>query len=122
MEMVEILLQLIRATRCGLWHLHFASLERLCHFFVSQNRLKYAQHIPEYIAKMYNLKKTDPEVWQFFCKGNFSVRKSGQEFSNIGVDRALEQGNRTMEVMGGIKGITQMPNRRLGAKGSYLPL
>ena len=58
MEMVETLLQFSNATRCGLWHLHLISLERLCHLFFRQNRLKAAQYIPEYIAK----KKHDPEV------------------------------------------------------------
>ena len=82
MDKVETLLQFIRATRCSLWHLHLVSLEKLCHFFFIQNPLKYVQ----YIAKMLNMKKTDPEVWQFFCKGNVSVKKSGQEFCNIGVD------------------------------------
>ena len=41
MERVETLLQLIRATRCGFWHLHLVSQERVCLFFFSQNRLKY---------------------------------------------------------------------------------
>ena len=63
MGIVEILLQFSNATRCGLWHLHLVSLEWLCHFFFRHNRLESAQYIPEYIAKMYNLKKTDPEVW-----------------------------------------------------------
>ena len=45
---------------------------------------------------MYNLTKTDPEVCQFFCDGNFSVKKSGQEFCNIAVDHDLEQVNRKL--------------------------
>ena len=81
MEMIEVLLQFSNATRCGLWHLHLVSMEWLWH-----NRLKSAQYITEYIAKMYNLKKTDPEVWQSFSGRNFSVKKSGKEFCNIGVD------------------------------------
>ena len=68
--------------------LHLTSLEKLCAYFFGQNRLKYAQHIPEYLVKMYRLQESDPEVWEQFCKGNFCVKKSEMSFCSLGVDHA----------------------------------
>jgi len=108
-QLVETLLNFIRASRQGLWLLHLATLEKLCALFFCQNRLKYAQYIPEYLAKMQQLEKTDPSIWQEFMAGNFCVKKSAIAFSSIGVDHAIEHVNRSMKVMGGIRGITQKP-------------
>ena len=107
--MVCNLLQFIRASREGIWLLHLASLEKLCTYFFSQNRLKYAQNVPEYIARMYELKTTDPEIWEELNNGNFCVKKSTTAFCSIGVDHALEQENRKMKVLGGLTGITRQP-------------
>ena len=110
MAIVQNILSFIRASREGNWLLHLATLKQLCPLFFSQNRLKYAQHVPEYLAKMYHLQETDPEIWDEFSKGNFSVSKGDVGFTSIGVDHALEQENRKMKVLGGLKGISQKPN------------
>lgn len=103
------ILMFIRASREGNWMAHLASLERLCPLFFHQDRLKYAQHVPDYLARMHSLKDTDPGVWKEFISGNFCVKKSRIPFTSIGVDHALEQENRKMKVLGGLKGITQKP-------------
>ena len=54
---------------------------------------------------MYALKQSDPVTWEFFKPGNFSVNKTRIAFSAIGADHAIEQENRAMKVLGGIKGI-----------------
>lgn len=109
MTVVLTLLQFIKASRQGDWILHLTALEKLCTYFFSQNRLKYAQHIPEYISKMYSLQTSDPDVWEQFCEGNFCVRKTELSFCSLGVDQALEQENKRLKVLGGLKGITQKP-------------
>ncbi len=58
---------------------------------------------------MNSLRTTDPEIWKWLSDGNFAVKKSSIPFCELGVDHALEQVNRTMKVMGGIKGITSRP-------------
>ena len=42
----------------------------------------------------------EPEVWQYFNEGNFSVNKSSFLFVATGVDHGMEQENRTMKVAG----------------------
>ena len=54
---------------------------------------------------MYALKDSDPVTWDLFKQGNFSVNKTKVAFSAIGCDHAMEQQNRAMKVLGGIKGI-----------------
>ena len=92
-----------------MWQLHLASLEKLCPLFFSQNRLSYTQHVPEYLGKMNNLQRTDPEMWQTFKSGNLCVKKGPIPFRSLGVDHALEQENRTMKIMGGLRGLMYRP-------------
>ena len=67
--------------------------------------INYARLTPVYIAKMFSLKDKDPETWSMFSEGNFSVNKTFIPFSTIRVDHAIEQENRAVKVLGGIKGI-----------------
>jgi len=67
-----------RATREGNWFLYLAALEKLCVYFFAYNRLDYAQNIPEYIACMHDMKTTDPDIWQEFVNGEFTVNTSTQ--------------------------------------------
>ena len=109
MDMVLTLLEFIRATRAGLWSLHLSSMEGLCKHFFANNRLKYAQMVPLYLAEMHSLEESDPDIWTEFKKGHFCIKKSQVPFCSIGVDHALEHVNRTMKVKGGLSGITQKP-------------
>jgi len=84
-------------------------MESLCKDFFAYNRLKYAQMVPLYLAEMYSLKESDPDVWTEFSQGHFCVKKSQVPFCSIGVDHALEHVNRSMKVKGGLSGITQKP-------------
>ena len=59
---------------------------------------------------MQNLKTSDPDIWEEFLKGNFTVNKTKIPFCVIGVDQALEHVNRMMKVSGGIVGITLNPS------------
>ena len=81
MDIVRTLLQFIKASRQGDWMLHLTSLDKLCAYLFSQNRLKYAQHIPEYLAKMYSLQESDPDVWEQFFNGDFCVWVSTMHWS-----------------------------------------
>jgi hypothetical protein len=87
--------------------LHLASLEELCTDLFSQNRLKYVQNVPEYIARMYALKTTDPEPWEDLNNENLCVKKSATALCSFVVDHALEQEKIHIKVRGGLKGITR---------------
>ena len=59
---------------------------------------------------MWNIKIYVEETWKFFENGNFSVNKSHFPFSAIGADHGIEQLNRELKVVGGVKGLLQNEN------------
>ena len=72
--------------------------------------LNYSHPTPVYLAQMFDLKEKDINTWNMFGSVRFSVNKSEVSFSEIGADPALEQGNRVVQVVGGIKGIDNNEN------------
>ena len=54
---------------------------------------------------MFSLKDKDPQTWSIFNECNFSVNKTLITFSATGVDHVIEQENRTIKALGGIKGV-----------------
>ena len=105
MSLFETLLLFLRASRQQNWELHLVSLHNLCKYFFAFDMINYARLTPVYIAKMLSLKDEDPESWNIFNSGNFSVNKTLIPFSAVGVDHAIEQENRAVKVLGGIKRI-----------------
>lgn len=84
------LLQFQRTTREGNWFLYLGALEKMCINFFAYNRLDYAQNIPKYIARMHELKTADPDTWDEFLRGNFTVNTSNSvPFTCIDVDQAM---------------------------------
>ena len=56
-------------------------------------------------STMYELKDKDKNIWALLDAGEFSVNNSGIPFTAIGSDHDIEQENRALKVIGGIKGI-----------------
>ena len=106
MRQVISLLQFVRGTRQRNWNLHLAALEELCIWFFAYNRLDYAQNVPSHIARMYDLKTTNPQVWNEMEKGGFAIKKNPVSFTAVGVDQAQEHINKIHKGDGGISGIT----------------
>lgn len=50
------LLQFLRSTHDAKLELHLSSLEEMCTWCFAYNRLVYAMHIPEYLARMHSMK------------------------------------------------------------------
>jgi len=114
MKQVMILLQFQRATREGNWFLYLSTLEKLCVYFFAYNRLDYAQNIPEYTARMHHIQTSNPEIWQEFVNGDFTVNTSNTvPFTRIAVDQAMEHLNKSTKGQGGISGITSNANTLL---------
>ena len=105
MNLFELLLQFIRASREQCWSLHLNSLSDLCPYFFGYDMINYARMTPVHLSQMFSLMEKDPDIWRFFEEGNFSVNKSNVRFSAIGPDHGIEQENRALKVLGGIKGI-----------------
>ena len=111
MKVFELLLLFTRATRQQLWELHLSTLHELAKYFFAYDIFSYARMTPVYLSQMYELKEKDSETWESFMDGYFSLNKTSVLFTAIGADHAIEQENRTMKVLDGIKGIANDINR-----------
>ncbi|KAK3719580.1 hypothetical protein QZH41_006794 [Actinostola sp. cb2023] len=75
---------------------------------VSPEWPNYARWMPVYLADMNQLERKYPLVYKEFVGGNHSISRSGQPFSQVSTDMALEQSvNADSKRMGGIIGISQ---------------
>ena len=99
MKMFESLLLFVRATRQKDWELHLMSLNGLVKYFFAHGLQNYARMVPVYLSEMFALKEQDPELWEYFKQGNFSVNKTRIPFSAIGADHGIEHENRVMKVV-----------------------
>ena len=61
----EILLLFTRATQQGKWELHLKSTELMLPYFFAHDQLNYTRLSPAYLAEMYTLQETDPEIWDY---------------------------------------------------------
>jgi hypothetical protein len=73
---------------------------------------KCARLVPLYLAEMTALPATDPDIHREFMAGNFAVNKNQIPFPVIGVDHALEQISRIIEVTGVLVCIIQNASAR----------
>ena len=105
MKMYENLMLFVRGTRQSDWNLHLASVSVFVKYFFAYDLQNYARLSPVYLAQMFELEEKDRRTWNFFKQGNFSVNKTNILFSAIGADHAIEHENRSLKVLGGIKGI-----------------
>ena len=107
MEMFELLLTFIKVSRQQCWRLHLESLHCMIPYFFAFDMTNYARLTPIYISQMMELQHNDIQTWTLLEEGNFSVNKlANVAFTAIGADHGIEQENKTMKILGGIKGIT----------------
>ena len=63
-ELVEIMLDLIRAYRIGDWKLHLQIFPKMLPWFSTYDHLNYDLWAPVYYADMLSLEQSAPEVYQ----------------------------------------------------------
>jgi hypothetical protein len=111
-DMVELLLLFVRATRDGQWELHLAALDGMLPWFFAYDRINYARYLPAYFAEMKKLELTHPSVFESFINGDFSAQRQDRyAFSQVACDQLIEQTmNRDSKTKGGLIGITTSRN------------
>ncbi|MES9879848.1 MAG: hypothetical protein ABW185_03105, partial [Sedimenticola sp.] len=111
-EMVDILLDFIRANRDGNWSLHIDAFAAMLPWMTIYDHTNYARWGPIYLADMKGLAATAPEVYAEFMAGNFVVKRSNKRFNQVPVDQATEWMNRMCKISNGIIGITRNDTAR----------
>ncbi|XP_033106462.1 uncharacterized protein LOC117108533 [Anneissia japonica] len=108
-DMVQILLTFIRATRESDWDLHLAALRYMMPWFFAYDRMNYARYLPAYWLEMVNLPNSHPECHkELSTTGQWTVqRQQRHPFASIACDQAIEQTcNRDSKTNGGITSYT----------------
>ena len=110
-SMVTSLLQFLKAERTGNWKLPLSSIAAMLPHFFSMDRQNNARYLPVYLADMQQLELTQPDVYNEFAAGNHTISRSGQPFSQVSTDMALEQSiNAESKSRGEVIGISQSPS------------
>lgn len=92
LDMVEILLGMIRASREGNWLLHLSTIQSMIPWCFAYDKQNYAKYLSVYYSQMTKLQETHPRIHQHMLWGGFSVQLSEHNpFGRIPVDQALEE-------------------------------
>ncbi|KAK5924833.1 hypothetical protein CgunFtcFv8_017411 [Champsocephalus gunnari] len=81
-DMVEVMLGLIRASREGDWMLHLASIRAMIPWCFAHDKLNYARYLSYYYAVMSRLHVDHPEVYAHFMRGGMIGRDSSQQLNH----------------------------------------
>ena len=107
-DMVEIVLGLVRASREGDFDHHLMCIRAMIPWCFVYDRLNYARYLPYYFATMCRLSMDYPDVYRHFMKGGISVQiGSSNPFSKIPCDQTTEETiNKDTQTAGGTKGFS----------------
>src|SRR6218665_529940 len=108
-DIVNLMLDLVQASREGNWSLHLASVRSLIPWCFAYDHSNYARYLPVYLAHMSSLEQQHPEVKSEFDSGSFSVQLSDNNtFGRIPVDQTIEETvNRDTKTAGGTRGFSR---------------
>ena len=107
-DMVDIVLGLVRASREGDFELHMMCSRAMIPWCFAYDRLNYARYLPYYFATMCRLQTDYPDTYQHFIQGGISVQLSSTNtFGKIPFDQAIEETiNKDTQTAGGTKGFS----------------
>ena len=92
LDMSEILLALLRASREGYWMLHLAAIRQMIPWCIAYDKLNYARFLHYYYAMMFRLPIDYPDVHDHFMQGGFSVQIGKKNpYGRIPVNQTIEE-------------------------------
>ena len=90
-DIVDILLGLIRASREGNWQLHLNAIYSMIPWCFAYDRQNYARYLPIYYAQMTSLPKDHPFSYEHLQQGGLSVQRSEHNpFGKVPIDQTIE--------------------------------
>ena len=89
--MVNLYHRLSRSIRLGDLPLLIHSLSQITSYFFAFNHPNYARWAVRFHDNLLKLQDSHPTIYEEFCKGVFSLRRTGKSFSRTPIDLALEQ-------------------------------
>lgn len=73
-DMIELLLHMIRASREGNWELHLSCVRKMLPWCFSYNAINYARYMSAYYSDMTSLPDEHPQVHEFMRNGGFQFK------------------------------------------------
>ena len=108
MDIIQLILTLIRATKENDLDLHIACLYRLCPLLFAFDHNNYARYVQVYLMTLMNLPSSHPGSTELLKNNGFSVSRSSVPRSRNAVDITIEQTiNRHAKCQGGIIGFSR---------------
>ena len=110
-DLVDILLGLLRASREGNWHLHLEMIRRMIPWCFAYDRQNYAKYLPLYLRDMIRLQEDHAPLYNHFKNGGFVTQLGdANTFGKIAIDQAIEEtANKDTQTPGGTKGFSLKP-------------
>ena len=108
LELCELLLDLIFATRTGNWEMYLACIEAVIPWTFAYDRQNYSRYLLPFLDDMRSLPTAMPEVYDAFVAGHFSVQMSkNNPFGQNEADKTIENTiNRDCKTAGGYIGFS----------------
>ena len=108
-DMVQTLLLFLRATQEWNWELHLAALREMLPWYFAYDGPNYARYGTAYYVEMCALPYTHPTISTAISfLGQWTVQRTGGEFTSIACDQAIEQTvNRDAKTPGRLSGLTR---------------
>lgn len=92
LHIVEILLNLLRASREGNWELHLSIVRKIIPWCFAHDNLSYAHYLSRYVSEVSHLEEENPEAFKYLKSGGLSVQiGEGNLFGKVPVDQACEE-------------------------------
>ena len=76
LDMIEVLFNLIYATRAGKWYLYEETIRSTLPWFFAYDRTNYSRYLTVHHQNLLSLEDDFPEIYAKFERGNFSVQVS----------------------------------------------
>ena len=113
LDMVELMIALIRASREGNWHLHMYAVREMIPWCFAYDKHNYARYpsIYMYHAQMNHLPENQPDIYRHMLNSGVSLQSSSTNaFGRVPVDQTVEETiNRDTQTAGGTKGFSVNP-------------
>ena len=94
-DMFELMLHMVRASREGDWTLHLFCVLRTLPRCFAYDAINYARYMSVYFSDMTSLPEKHPEIHEFMKAGGFSIQmNSDNSFGRIPMDQTVEETDR----------------------------
>lgn len=91
-DVVELTLHMVRASREGDWMLHLYYIHQMLPWCFAYDAINYAQYVSVYYRDMTSLQDEHPDVHECMKMGSFSVQMSSNKtVGRIPVDQTTEE-------------------------------